>query len=129
MKRLSRNRVRPGRRRTGAVLIAVLACAAVAVSLVMLSVQVSLQQRRKLKIDHQLEQTRWVLDAAIRKSMADPAVKAGEDEVLPKLEKFDKVMFRIAKDETNGRVVVQAKIENSTETNVTARSASFKTAD
>ena len=121
--------MRPDRRRTGAVLIAVLACAAVAVSLVMLSVQVSLQQRRKLKIDHQLEQTRWVLDAAIRKSMADPAVKAGEDEVLPKLEKFDKVLFRIAKDETTGRVVVQAKIENSTETNVTARSASFKTAD
>jgi len=61
--------------------------------------------------------------------MADPAVEAGEDEVRPKLEKFDKVSFHITKNETNGRVVVQAKIENSTETNVTARSASFKTAE
>ncbi len=117
------------RRRNGTVLIAVLACAAVAVSLVMLSVQVSLRQRRILRTEHQLEQTRWVLDAAVRKSIANPADESSENEVRPKLEKFDKVLFGVTNDETKGQVVVQAKIENSTGTNVTARSAIFKKTD
>ena len=115
--------------RRGSVLIAVLACSAVATSLILLSVQVSLHQRRKLRTEHQLEQTRWVLDAAIRKSIANSTDESSENEIKPKLRKFDKVSFSVSLNETEDQVLVRAKIENLTGTHVTARSASFETTE
>ncbi|MDB2685788.1 hypothetical protein N9Y42_01080 [Mariniblastus sp.] len=116
-------------KRSGSVLILVLACCVVAVALVMLSVQASLQQRRHLRDEHQLEQTRWVLDAAIRKSIADPPEKASKIELKPKLDKFDKVSFEVTPEKDDQQVSVRARIENEAGTNVTSRSASFETND
>jgi type II secretory pathway component PulK len=117
------------KKRRGIALIAVLACSAVAVSLVLLSVEVSLRQRRQLRNELQLEQTRWVLDAAIRKSIANDAQQTADSEVKPKLERFDKVSFSIDSGQPGGQVFVHAKIENFAGTKVTTRSASFKASD
>lgn len=114
------------RERNGVVLIVVLVCTSVAVSLVLLSVQIGLRQRRHLRKEHQLEQTRWVLDAAIRKSIANPSDEPSENEIQPKLEKFDKVLFEVTPNKSKNRVLVRAKIEDANGTNVMVRSASFE---
>ena len=126
--RCSRTLLRAGQRRGYAVLL-VLACCSVAVALVMLSLRTSLNQRRQLRNEHQLEQTRWVLDAAIRKSIADPPSESSEDPLKPKLEKFDKVLVSVEPDEAKGQVVIRAKIENAAGTSVTMRSASVEAPD
>lgn len=126
--RCSRTLLRAGQRRGYAVLL-VLACCSVAVALVMLSLRTSLNQRRQLRNEHQLEQTRWVLDAAIRKSIADPPSESSEDPLKPKLEKFDMVLVSVEPDEAKGQVVIQAKIENAAGTSVTMRSASIEAPD
>ena len=126
--RCSRTLLRAGQRRGYAVLL-VLACCSVAVALVMLSLRTSLNQRRQLRNEHQLEQTRWVLDAAIRKSIADPPSESSEEPLKPKLEKFDKVLVSVEPDEAKGQVVIRAKIENAAGTSVTMRSASVEAPD
>ena len=126
--RCSRTLLRAGQRRGYAVLL-VLACCSVAVALVMLSLRTSLNQRRQLRNEHQLEQTRWVLVAAIRKSIADPPSESSEDPLKPKLEKFDKVLVSVEPDEAKGQVVIRAKIENAAGTSVTMRSASVEAPD
>ena len=128
MKRPVRHFYRTNKRR-GSVLILVLACCAVAVSLIMISLQVSLQQRRQLRSELQLEQTRWVLDAAIRKTIADPPEAAEEIELKPKLEKFDKVLFGVTPNQDKDQVAVKARIENYGGVSVTSRSARFELAD
>ena len=115
--------------RRGYAAVLVLACCSVAVALVMLSLRTSLKQRRQLRNEHQLEQTRWVLDAAIRKSIADPPDDSSEDQLKPKLEKFDKVLVSVEPDEAKGQVVIRAKIENAAGTSVTMRSASIEAPD
>ena len=95
----------------------------------MLSLRTSLRQRRQLRNEHQLEQTRWVLDAAIRKSIADPPSESSEEPLKPKLEKFDKVLVSVEPDEAKGQVVIRAKIENAAGTSVTMRSASVEAPD
>ena len=125
MKRSARHFPRASKRR-GSILILVLACCAVAVSMVMISLQVSLQQRRQLRSELQLEQTRWVLDAAIRKSIAEPPSEDEATELKPRLEKFDKVTFTAKPQQDGQQIAVQAKIENSTGTDVTSRSARFE---
>lgn len=128
MRRSLRINKRTGQR-GGFTVVLVLACCSVAVMLVMLSLQSSLKQRRQLRSELQLEQTRWVLDAAIRKSIADPPDEASEDEVLPKLDKFERVLVDVDPGKANGKIVVRAKISNAAGTSVTARSASFEAAD
>ena len=125
MKRSARHFSRASKRR-GSILILVLACCAVAVSLVMISLQVSLQQRRQLRSELQLEQTRWVLDAAIRKSINEPPEEDVATELKPKLEKFDKVSFIAKPQQDENQISVQVKIENDAGTVVTSRSASFE---
>ena len=95
----------------------------------MLSLRTSLNQRRQLRNEHQLEQTRWVLDAAIRKSIANLPDESSENQLKPKLEKFDKVVVVVDPNEVEGRVVIRAKIENATGTSVTMRSASIEAPD
>ena len=128
MRRRSKTLMRTGQRRGYAALL-VLACCSVAVALVMLSLRASLKQRRQLRNEHQLEQTRWVLDAAIRKSIADPPSESSEEPLKPKLEKFDKVLVSVEPDEAKGQVVIRAKIENAAGTSVTMRSASVEAPD
>ena len=114
------------RQRRGTILILVIACCAVAVSVIMISLQIGLQQRRQLRSELQLEQTRWVLDAAIRKSIAESPDEAEEVELKPKLEKFDKVLIGVTPNQDEEQVAVQAKIENYGGTSVTSRSARFE---
>ena len=128
MRRRSKTLMRTGQRR-GYAAVLVLACCSVAVALVMLSLRASLKQRRQLRSEHQLEQTRWVLDAAIRKSIVDPPDESSEDLLEPKLEKFDKVLVSVEPDEAKGQVVIRAKIENAAGASVTMRSASVEAPD
>ena len=128
MRRRSKTLMRTGQRRGYAALL-VLARCSVAVALVMLSLRTGLKQRRQLRNEHQLEQTRWVLDAAIRKSIADPPSESSEEPLKPKLEKFDKVLVSVEPDEAKGQVVIRAKIENAAGTSVTMRSASVEAPD
>ena len=95
----------------------------------MLSVQVSLKQRRHLRTELQLEQTRWVLDAAIRKAIADTPEDTEEIELEPKLQKFDTVRVALSPNPDKGQVVVQAIIEDHAGVNLTSRSASFELED
>ena len=128
MRRRSKALMQAGQRRGYAALL-VLACCSVAVALVMLSLRTSLKQRRQLRNEHQLEQTRWVLDAAIRKSIADPPGESSEDPIKPKLEKFDKVLVSVEPVKAKGQVVIRAKIENAAGTSATMRSASIEAPD
>ena len=128
MRRRSKTLLQANQRR-GSAIVLVLACCSVAVALVMMSLRTSLNQRRQLRSEHQLEQTRWVLDAAIRKSIVDPPDESSEDLLEPKLEKFDKVLVSVEPDEAKGQVVIRAKIENAAGTSVTMRSASIEAPD
>lgn len=54
--------------RSGALLVCVLVCLGIATTIVMLSVRSSLQARRQMQHELQLEQTRWLLDAGISRA-------------------------------------------------------------
>lgn len=56
------------RRRTGAVLIAVLACLVVTTAIAALTVRQSLEARRQGRVERQLRQTQYLLDAGIRRA-------------------------------------------------------------
>jgi type II secretory pathway component PulK len=118
----------PGSNRRGAVVIMVLACASVVVLLVLAALQVSLAQRRQLRREHQLEQTRWVLDAAIRKAQqTQQAIKTNslELELTPKLLKFERAKVTAAFDRPTNTIQVQTIIESANQSSVTKRSARF----
>lgn len=117
-----------GSDRRGVIVIMVLACASVVVLLVLAAVQVSLTQRRQLRQEHQLEQTRWVLDAAIRKAQqSQQAIKSEglELELSPKLMKFDRSKVTASFDQPTNTIQVQAMIEVGSQPSVTQRSARF----
>ncbi len=128
---MRRNKKRFGRSsgRRGYAIVLVLACCSVAVALVMVSLQTSLKQRRQLRSEFQLEQTRWVLDAAVRKSIADPPSEANEYEVKPKLEKFGQVLVGVVPAGVGEQVKVRAKVFSASGTSVAKRSASFEVPD
>ncbi len=56
------------RRRTGAVLISVLACLVVTTAIAALTVRQSLEARRQGRVERQLRQTQYLLDAGIRRA-------------------------------------------------------------
>ncbi len=82
---------RPGTRR-GAVLIAVLVCMGVAVTIVLGVVQASLRERRQLRQELQMEQTKWLMDAglghAIAQLNAQPDYAGETMMVAPEIAKF-----------------------------------------
>lgn len=55
-------------RRTGAVLIAVLACLVITTAIAALTVRQSLEARRQGRVERQLRQTQYLLDAGIRRA-------------------------------------------------------------
>lgn len=71
-----KNSLTPGRlagttlrgRRTGAVLIAVLACLVITTAIAALTVRQSLEARRQGRVERQLRQTQYLLDAGIRRA-------------------------------------------------------------
>lgn len=56
------------RRRTGAVLVSVLACLVVTTAIAALTVRQSLEARRQGRVERQLRQTQYLLDAGIRRA-------------------------------------------------------------
>lgn len=91
---------RRSRSRGGALLIAVLVCMGVAITILLGGVQLSLHQRRQMKLDLQMEQTRWLLDAAIDRALdqfhSDPDYGGESISVAPTLEKYGAATIRIS---------------------------------
>ena len=71
MRRISRSEDISRCRRSGGVLIAVLVCMSVAATILLCAVEKSLRCRRQLRNEAQLEQVRWLVDAGIRKAVAN----------------------------------------------------------
>lgn len=56
-------------RRGGAILICVLVCMGIVSTITLLAVRTSLQVRRQMRQEVQLEQTRWLLDAGLARGL------------------------------------------------------------
>lgn len=88
------------RTRRGTVLIAVLVCMGVAITIVLAVVQVSLRQRRQLRQELQMEQTKWLMDAGIGHATARLKAEPGYDgetmSVAPQIEKYSKASIEIS---------------------------------
>ena len=116
--------------RSATVLVAVLVCLGVATTILLAAVQVSLGHRRQIRQELQMEQTKWLVDAGVRKALAE--VEADEDysgdifSVVPLL-KYDNAKLEIQvtldEDESSALIKVSALVnrgkDEMTETNQT----------
>ena len=100
-----------GAARRGTVLIAVLVCMGIATTIVLGAVQTSLRQRRQVRQELQMVQTRWLMDAGIGRAIARLQAQATYDGetllVSPALEKYSNATVRITvirKDQPNDQV-------------------------
>lgn len=88
------------RTRRGAVLIVVLVCMGVAMTIVLGVVQISLRQRRQLRQDLQMEQTKWLMDAgigqAIARLKAQPDYDGETMSVAPAIKKYANATIEIS---------------------------------
>lgn len=66
-------------RRRGTVLIAVLVCLGFATSVLLGTVQTTLQLRREIRKELQIEQTKWLMDLGVRKAIANAGQQPGYD--------------------------------------------------
>lgn len=86
-------------RRTGTVLIAVLVCLGIASVITLTSVRSSLRHRRELRRQWQLEQTRWLLEAAVirtrEQSRSDEDYSGEAWDVSTTLPAYDKAIVTI----------------------------------
>lgn len=86
--------------RRGSILIAVLACTAIATTILLGAVQSSLRHRQQLRQDLQLEQTRWLLDAGVGHAIASlnsqPAYDGETIRVDPAFEQYPNANVQIS---------------------------------
>jgi type II secretory pathway component PulK len=89
-----------GSTRRGTVLVAVLVCMGFATIVLLGAVQNSLHQRRQLRLELQMEQTRWLLDAGLSTGLARLQAKPDYDgetlTVTPALDNYDNASVEIA---------------------------------
>lgn len=97
---LNRNRPRKNGR-SGAILIAVLVVLGVVSAMLLAAVTASVKQRRQLRQELQLEQTRWVVDAGVRKAILDIQSGRKVDQVLELGDVFDNLDLAVLKIESN----------------------------
>jgi len=87
-------------KRRGAVLVAVLVCMGFATIVLLGAVQTSLHQRRQVRQELQMEQTRWLLDAglstAIARLQANPGYDGETLTVTPALNKYSQGTIEIS---------------------------------
>ena len=76
-------------RSRGSILICVLVCLGIAASIMLVSVRSSLRVRRQMRNETQLEQTRWLLEAGVKRGASrlreDPAYRGETWQVVPAL--------------------------------------------
>lgn len=91
--------------RKGTVLVAVLVCMGLATSVLLGAVHTSLQMRRAMRQELQMEQTKWLMDMGIRKAIYSLSKKAdydGENLVItPALGKYTDSAVEITVDRDN----------------------------
>ncbi|MFT7632431.1 MAG: type II secretory pathway pseudopilin PulG [Mariniblastus sp.] len=63
-------RIRKSSQRSGAILIVMLVCLGVATTILFTVIQSSIRARRQLQSELQMEQTKWLVDAGIRRAGA-----------------------------------------------------------
>lgn len=107
------------RRRTGAVLISVLACLVVTTAIAALTVRQSLEARRQGRVERQLRQTQYLLDAGIRRAAerlrADASYSGETWEPTAALARFGAVRVEIRVTTVDGEGAVD---NNAVETDV-----------
>jgi len=101
---------RSANNRNGSILIAVLVCLGLIATLMFSAVRISLQQRRQLERELQMEQTLWLADAGLaHAAKLIESGEAGEDVTLrPKLvgKKISEVKIEFVKSESK----IEAKV-------------------
>ncbi len=112
-----------GSRRQGAVLVAALVCVAVVMSVLLATVRSSLRLRRQMIREIQMEQTRWLVDAGVRKAIAQIQEQPGYQgqviaiETVPAKYPTATVEIDVRRSDTDSqqaRLVVTARIGDST---------------
>ena len=88
--------------RNGTTLVAALVCLVVVSTMMLSLVHSSLSARRQLRNEHQIEQVRWLLDAGLRKGIAElkrnPEYKGEAMVLTPTLKKFPQSSINIHVD-------------------------------
>ncbi len=102
--------------RRGTILIAVLVCMGIATTILLGAVQSSLRQRRQMRQELQMEQTKWLLDASVGRAISRLQKQPGYDGetllVAPALEKYSTATLEIAvvrEDQPDNRIRAQVK--------------------
>lgn len=92
-------------RRQGTILIIVLVCLGLATMIVLGAVKTSIRQRRQMRLELQMVQTKWMLDAGIRKAVVHWQTHPVEDgeslTLIPGLEKYPNATVMITVIQTN----------------------------
>jgi len=118
------------RRRTGAVLISVLACLVVTTAIAALTVRQSLEARRQGRVERQLRQTQYLLDAGIRRAAerlrADASYSGETWEPTAALARFGavRVEIRVTAVDDDDAADDDAADDDATNTNATRDDAS-----
>jgi hypothetical protein len=122
-------------RSSGSILICVLVCLGISASIMMVSVRSSLRVRRQMRIETQLEQTRWLLEAGMRRGASrfreDPGYQGETWKVVPALASYRDatVEIKVTRNGVSGeqaRMNVSARIGGqTTHTESTQRSATL----
>jgi hypothetical protein len=122
-------------RSSGSILICVLVCLGIATSIMMVSVRSSLRVRRQMRNETQLEQTRWLLEAGVRRGVnrlrEDPGYRGETWQVVPALTAYRDatVEIKVTRDgasDERARMRVSARIGGqTTHTESTQRSATL----
>ena len=126
-----KNQMFSRRLRSATVLVAVLVCLAVASLILFATVKVSSGHRRQIRQELQIEQTRWMVDAGVRKALAEIASDknySGDQFSVSPLLKYGKAKLEIEVVADNEGAAALLKISASvnrgedelTETNRTA---------
>lgn len=110
-------------KRSGVLAVFVLACLVVAAALMAITVEVAIRARRQTRLEHQMVQTEWLLDAGIRRATVklrnQPEFKGETWVPSGALERFGSASVEIAvtNDDTSSKQVeVIATIAGSSRT-------------
>lgn len=86
-------------KRSGAILVCVLVCMGIATTIGLVAVRSSLQARRQMRQEVQLEQTRWLLDAGLARGLQQlrqsPAYQGETWNVAPALQSYPDAVVNI----------------------------------
>lgn len=97
-------------KRSGITLVTVLVLLSVATIIMITALQASIRQRRQLRQELQLEQTKWLVDAGVRKSLLeldnDPEFEGKTIDLSGSFAKYEIATLELKRNESNGETKV-----------------------